>query len=130
MSGAKVCERDPDTFFSLFEHVADSRGWPDSERTLLLHCILTGKAEQVDASFPVNNSQSCTAVNVAVFKAYELVPVAYQQKFKAQEWSGKHMHMDFGRKLETLFAGVQRWKLKHLLICAMQWLWSHSKILC
>ncbi len=30
------CEWDPDMFFSLFEHVAESRGWSDAERTLLL----------------------------------------------------------------------------------------------
>lgn len=29
-------EKDPDTFFALFEHVAEVRGWPDSQKTLLL----------------------------------------------------------------------------------------------
>lgn len=27
----KFSESDPDTFFSLFERIADSRGWPDSD---------------------------------------------------------------------------------------------------
>ncbi len=31
----KFNERDPDIFFSLFESVADDRGWSDSERMLL-----------------------------------------------------------------------------------------------
>lgn len=34
----------PETFFSLFERVADARRWPDSERTVMLQCVLTGKA--------------------------------------------------------------------------------------
>lgn len=34
-----------DSFFSLFERVADVRGWLDSERTLVLQFVLTGKAQ-------------------------------------------------------------------------------------
>jgi len=41
----KFSEKDPDLFFSLFERVASSRGWSDSECTLLLQCVLTGKAQ-------------------------------------------------------------------------------------
>ena len=52
------CENDPDTFFSLFERVADRRNWPDSERTLLLlQCVLTGKAQVAYCSLPVRESQ-------------------------------------------------------------------------
>lgn len=32
----KFNEKDPDTFFSLFEHVAGARGWFDDDRNLLL----------------------------------------------------------------------------------------------
>lgn len=34
----QVSKRDPDTFFSLFEKVAESRGWTDADCTLLLQC--------------------------------------------------------------------------------------------
>lgn len=33
----KFNERDPDTFFTLFERVADARNWPDCDRILMLH---------------------------------------------------------------------------------------------
>lgn len=81
----KFCERDPDTFFSLFEHVADSRGWPDSQGALLLQSFLTAKAEEVCASFSVSNSKSYSAIKVAMFEVYELMPVAHRQKFSICE---------------------------------------------
>lgn len=40
------CERDPDTFFSLFERVAESREWSDSDCTSLRQCVLTGRAQE------------------------------------------------------------------------------------
>ena len=42
----KFNENDIDTFFCLFERVADSRGWPDEDRTLMLQCVFTGKAQE------------------------------------------------------------------------------------
>lgn len=41
----KFNERDPDTFFILFERIAEARDWPIKERTLLLQCVLTGRAQ-------------------------------------------------------------------------------------
>lgn len=43
----KFDEREIDTFFSLFERVAGTRGWSDSERVLLLQCVFTGRAQEV-----------------------------------------------------------------------------------
>ena len=83
--------------------MADSRGWPDSERTLLLQCVLTGAAQEAYASLPVSNSQSYTAVKAAVLKVYELVPEAYRQKFRSWERSSNQTHMDFARELVTHF---------------------------
>lgn len=42
----KFNERDPDTFFILFEHVAEARCWSDSDKVLLLQCVLTGRAQE------------------------------------------------------------------------------------
>ena len=36
-------EKDPETLFSLFERIADARSQPDSDGTLMLQCVLTGK---------------------------------------------------------------------------------------
>lgn len=42
----KFSEWDPNTFFLLFEQLARNRNWSDSEQTLLLQCVLTGKAQE------------------------------------------------------------------------------------
>lgn len=71
-------ERDPDTFFCLFERVAESRSWSDSERTLLLQCVFTGKTQVAYAALSVEESRVSLTVKAAVLKIYELVPEAYR----------------------------------------------------
>ncbi|KAK0152175.1 hypothetical protein N1851_006449 [Merluccius polli] len=71
----QFCERDPDTLFLLFERVAKSRLWSD-ERTLLLQCILTGKAQEAYSALSTVESKVYVSVRAAVLKAYELVPEA------------------------------------------------------
>ena len=78
----KFNERDPDTFLSLFERIADTRGWPVTERTLMLQCAFTGKAQEAYAALSNTDSQSYTKVKAAVLKVYELVPEAYRQHFR------------------------------------------------
>ena len=46
----KFNEKDPETFFSLFECVAASIKWPESACTLMLQCVLTGRAQEVYSS--------------------------------------------------------------------------------
>ncbi len=55
----KFNERDPDIFFSLFESVADDRGWSDSERTLLLQSVLVGRAQEAFIALPVLDRKKC-----------------------------------------------------------------------
>ena len=43
-------ENNPELFFSLFEHVADSRKWPDLAHTLMQQCMLTERAQEVYSS--------------------------------------------------------------------------------
>lgn len=44
-------KRDPDSFFTLFEHVADAKHWPDLDRLLMqcvaMQCVLTGRPIQL-----------------------------------------------------------------------------------
>lgn len=42
----KLNERDPDIFFTLLERIAYVRDWPDTDRVLMLQCILTGRAQE------------------------------------------------------------------------------------
>ncbi len=84
----QFCEQDPDTFFSLFEWVAESRGWSDSDCTLLLQCMLTGKAQEAYSALTVTDSKVYETVKAAVLRAYELVPEAQRQRFSTWEKSG------------------------------------------
>lgn len=73
----KFHEKDVETFFTLFERVADARGWVDSDRTVLLQCVLTGRAQEAFSSMSTSDSSDYGKVKAAVLKAYELVPEAY-----------------------------------------------------
>ena len=68
----RFCEQDPDVFFSLFERVAESRGWSDSDRTLLLQCVLTGKAQEAYSALTIVESREYATVKASVLRAYEL----------------------------------------------------------
>jgi len=79
----KFNERDPDIFFILFERLADARNWSDAERTLLLQCVLTGKAQEAFSAMSVTDGGSYQLVKAAVLRIYELVPEAYRQRFRS-----------------------------------------------
>lgn len=78
----KFNERDPESFFSLFERVAKARNWPESARTLMLQCALTGRAQEAYSALSFIESQNYESVKSAVLKIYELVPEAYRQRFR------------------------------------------------
>lgn len=102
----KFNERDPDTFFSLFERIAEARGWPNKERTLLLQCVLTGRAQEVYSSLPLSDCNDYDIVKAAVLKSYELVPEAYRQKFRTLSRGVNVAHVEVARELSTAF---NRW---------------------
>lgn len=102
----KFNERDPDTFFTLFEWIAEARGWPNKERTLLLQCVLTGRAQEVYSSLPLSDCNDYDIVKAAVLKSYELVPEAYRQKFRTLSRGVNVAHVEVARELSTAF---NRW---------------------
>ena len=104
----KFSERDPDTFFLLFERLARNRNWSDSEQTLLLQCVFTGKAQEAYAALSMSDSENYLMVKQAVLKAYELVPEAYRQKFRGVRRQDRETYVEFARELSTLFG---RWRL-------------------
>ena len=104
----KFSERDPDTFFLLFERLARNRKWNDSEQTLLLQCVLTGRAQEAYSALSVADSEDYLTVKQAVLKAYELVPEAYRQKFRGIRKQDRETYVEFGRELSTLFG---RWRV-------------------
>ena len=101
----KFNESDPETFFSMFERVAEVRNWPESARTLMLQCMLTGRAQEAYSCLSPADSQNYSKVKSAVLKAFELVPEAYRRRFRT--WRRREKtHLEFARDLSCYFA---RW---------------------
>ncbi|KAK0150475.1 hypothetical protein N1851_008430 [Merluccius polli] len=95
---------DPDTFFSLFERLAEARQWSPGRRCLLLQCVLTGRAQEAYASLSKEASTNYSAVKNAVLQAYELVPEAYRQRFRAGNKGADQTHLEFARDLRKHFS--------------------------
>ena len=102
----KFNERDPDTFFTLFERVSETRQWPDEEKVLLLQCVLTGKAQEAYSAVCAQEGLTYEMVKLAVLRAYELVPEAYRQRFRQWVKSDKQTCVEFVRDLTSHF---HRW---------------------
>ena len=73
---------DPDTFFTLFERVADAKYWPDPGGVLMLQCILTERAQEAYSALCAEDDLDYDTMMSAVLKAYKLAPEAYLQKFR------------------------------------------------
>lgn len=101
----KFNEKDVDTFFILFERVAEARTWSDAERVVLLQCVLTGRAQEAFSSLSAPDSGDYLKVKAAIVKSYELVPEAYRQRFRGWR-KGDKSHLEFARELRTHF---NRW---------------------
>ncbi|XP_060753832.1 uncharacterized protein LOC132864434 [Neoarius graeffei] len=102
----KFDEAKVETFFTLFERVANAYHWPDVERTLLLQCTLTGRAQEAYSALDGTESLKYDSVKQAVLKAYELVPEAYRQKFRSMRKRPTQTYTDFARELAVQF---NRW---------------------
>lgn len=67
----KFNERDPDAFFTLFERVADAKCWLDSDRVLMLQCVLTGRAQEAYSVVCGEHNLDYEMMKKAVLKSYE-----------------------------------------------------------
>lgn len=101
----KFNERDPETFFLMFERLGDARGWSEATRALLLQCVITGRAQEAYSSLSSSECGNYATVKSAILKAFELVPEAYRQRFRTGK-RGEKSHMEFARDLSTYF---DRW---------------------
>ena len=99
-------EKDVDKYFTLFERVAMSLKWPKPVWTLLLQCVLVGKARDVYSSLSVDNSLDYDVVKTAILRSYELVPEAYRQKFRRYRKHDDQTFVEFAREKQALF---ERW---------------------
>ena len=103
-------ETEVDKYFPHFERVATSLGWPKKVWTLLLQCVLTGKAQKVYSSLTPEEGLDFDIVKSAILRSYELVPEAYRQKFRSlrDKKSEGQTWVEFASVLEGHF---DRWCL-------------------
>lgn len=94
--------------------MAEAKEWSDEECTLLLQCVLTGKALEAYATLAVAYGKEYRKVKSAVLHAYELVPEAYCQRFRNLRKREDQTHAEFGRDLVVQF---------QLLVC---FIWSEK----
>ena len=99
-------EKDIDTFFLLFERVADTQDWPGSHRALLLQSRLTGKAQRAFSALTVEEARDYDLVKASVLRAYELIPEAYRQRFRNMRRRSDQTNVEFARELRLQ---CQRW---------------------
>jgi len=96
-------ESEVDTYFTVFERIAATLKWPRNIWPLLLQCKLVGKAQEVCSALTLEQSLDYGAVKSAVLRAYELVPEAYQQKFRKHVKTPSQTFVEFAREKTTLF---------------------------
>ncbi len=97
-----------DAYFVAFERIAGKLKWPNDMWALLLQCSLTGKAQEICASLPIEQSLDYNVLKAAVLREYELVPEAYHQKFRAHAKSARQTHVEFAREKRVMF---EKWCL-------------------
>ena len=99
-------EKEVDKYFLHFEKVAENLKWPKEHWTLLLQSVVIGKAREIYTQLSLEQSSDYDKVKELIPKAYELVPVAYRQKFRNCRKENDKTHVEFARTKEQLF---DRW---------------------
>ena len=99
-------EEDIDSYFDAFERIATTVKWPKNMWSILLQCKLVGKAREVCAALPFDQSFKYDVVKETILRAYQLVPEAYRQRFRSLQKSDNQTHVEFVREKCALF---DRW---------------------
>lgn len=98
----KFNEREPDSFFTLFERVAHVRSWSDEDKVLMLQYVLTGRAQKAYSAICAEDV-NYDMIKAAMLKAYKLVPEAYRQKFRTWVKGDEQTNVEFVRDLSSHF---------------------------
>lgn len=95
-------EAEVDSYFNAFERIAATLSWPKDVWSLLLQCKLVGKAQEVCATLSIDECWNYDVVKATVLQAYELVPEACRQKFRACEKSANQTFAEFAQEKTVL----------------------------
>ena len=99
-------EKEVDKYFVHFEKIASSMEWPKAYWAIMVQGKFVNKASDAYSALPLEDSNDYDKVKQAVLKAYQLVPEAYRQKFRAERKAAEQTHVEFARVKEQLF---DRW---------------------
>ena len=100
----KFDENDVESFFVTFEKYAESLSWPAEHWVLMLQSAFVGKAQKICTQMPAGFSYA--QMKETLLTAYELVPEAYRQKFRAWKRKPGQTFIEFSREKEQWF---DRW---------------------
>lgn len=96
-------EAEVDSYFDAFERIASTINWPRNMWSLLLQCKLVGKARDVCAALPIDQSLDYDVVKQTIQRAYALVPEAYRQRFRSSVKTADQTYVEFAREKSVLF---------------------------
>jgi hypothetical protein len=99
-------DKEVDNYFLLFEKVAKDLNWPLDKYTILLQCVLKGKACDIYLSLSAEQTSDYQVVKATILKGYQLVPEAYRQKFRDYKKDIDKTFVEFAREKERL---LERW---------------------
>ncbi|XP_062921899.1 uncharacterized protein LOC134355640 [Mobula hypostoma] len=99
-------DTDVDRYFLHFEKVAISQDWPRDKWVVLLQSVLKGKAQQAYSALSAEDAQKYEVVKEAILRIYELVPEAYQQRFRNARKRWDRTYLEFAREMQTY---CERW---------------------
>lgn len=113
-----------DCYFAAFERRAQALAWPPDVWSLLLQSKIHGKAQEVVAALPLDDSLDYNTVTSTILKAYKLVPEAYRHKFRSFKKSLKHTSSSPERRGIYLIDGVTCVKCLILFPCVNWFCWK------
>ena len=95
-------DKEVDNYFLLFEKVAKDLNWPLDKYTILLQCVLKGKACDIYLSLSAEQTSDYQVVKATILKGYQLVPEAYRQTFRDYKKDSDKTFVEFAREKERL----------------------------
>ena len=99
-------ETELEKYLQLFEKVAVNLEWPKKVWPVLLQSVPKGQVQETYSSLCEEESFDYEKVKMAILKAYELVPVAYRQKFHTFRKRENQTFVEFAHEKKTYF---DRW---------------------
>jgi len=84
-----------DSVVDCFACVLHTSQWPKDYWTLLLQCVLVGKAQEAYSAPTPKESTDYDVIKTTILHAYELEPTAYRQRFRGYSKHKKQNYVEF-----------------------------------